>query len=339
MTGPMRLMLLCPGRGSYGREQLGSLPSDSPVLDGLDAFRADLGRATLRQMDSAERFGSKLHVAGENASILTFGATLADLEALDPSKGRLVCVAGNSMGWYTALGASGALPLPEAARLVETMGGYQAGNVLGGQVLYPTTDEDWRPDPLLQRSVDEALTWPGVELSIRLGGVAVLAGPREAVRRLLSELPELVRGPRSFPMQLPLHSAFHTSVMQGASERAAQELGDLEMRSPLLPLIDGLGRLHARWADPALLLDYTLGAQVTETFDLSACLRAGLQDYAPDAVLLPGPGETLGGAVAQVMIGLGWRGLRDRQDFFEAQSGPRPVVVSMCRPDQRAWVA
>jgi [acyl-carrier-protein] S-malonyltransferase len=243
------------------------------------------------------------------------------------------------MGWYTALGASGALSLAEAARLVETMGSYQAGNVQGGQVLYPTADEQWRPAPQLQARVDEALTWPGVELSIRLGGMAVLGGPREAVRTLLSELPEVVRGPRSFPLQLPLHSAFHTSVMVEASRRAQQELADLEMGSPQLPLIDGLGRLHARWASPELLLDYTLGAQVHDTFDLSASVLAGLQDYAPDAVLLPGPGETLGGSVAQVMIQAGWRGLRDRQDFLEAQQGERPVVISMCRPDQRALVA
>ena len=335
----LRLALLCPGRGSYGREQLGSLPADSPVLDQLDAYRSSLGRPTLREMDGAERYSARLHVAGENASILTFGATLADLEALDPNKGRLVCVAGNSMGWYTALGASGALPLMEAARLVETMGSYQAGNVQGGQVLYPVTDAEWRRDPALEAHVMEALDWPGVELSSRLGGTAVLAGPTEAVRRLLGELPKLQRGPRSFPLQLPLHSAFHTSVMQAASQRARSELADLDMRSPAIPLVDGLGRLHARWADPALLLDYTLGAQVSQTFDLTACLHALLQDYAPDAVLLPGPGESLGGSVAQAMIEIGWRGLRDRQDFFEAQKSEHPVVISMCRPEQRALVA
>ncbi len=335
----MRLMLLCPGRGSYAREQLGSLPASSPALDWLDAFRAGLGRPTLRELDAAERYSARLHVAGENASILTFGATLADLEALDPNKARLVCVAGNSMGWYTALGASGALSLAEAARLVETMGSYQAGNVQGGQVLYPTADEQWRPAPQLQARVDEALTWPGVELSIRLGGMAVLGGPREAVRTLLSELPEVVRGPRSFPLQLPLHSAFHTPLLAETRARAEAELADLPFRAPRVPLVDGRGQVWpAGWADPAAMRAWTLGDQVTVAYDFGAMVRSALGELGPDVVLLPGPGSNLAGAVAQVMIAEGWQGIHSKDDFLARQKAD-PIVLAMAWPDQRARAA
>ena len=54
--------------------------------------------------------------------------------------------------------------------------------------------------------------------------------------------------------------------------------------------------------------------------------------------MLPGPGSTMGGPVAQIMIQQGWRGLRDRQDFLEAQAGARPVLLSMAWPDQRGKV-
>ena len=334
----MRLFLLCPGRGSYGRNELGSLQGPSATLDRLDAIRAHLGRPTLRELDAAERFSARLHLAGEHASLLTAGATLADLETLNAARARIVGVGGNSMGWYTALHAAGALDLDAMATLVETFAAYQVDNVIGGQVLYPVVDEDWRPDAALRAVVDDALRLPGVELSIRLGGSAVLAGDEPAVRGLMQELPKLGRGRHEYPQRLPLHSAFHTSLLAGASERAVQDLSALPFRAPSRPLVDGTGRVHRAHADPEELRRYTLTTQVTETFDLTACLRVGLGEYAPDAVLLPGPGGSLGSAVAQVMIETGWRGLRDRKDFADAQAGEQPLLISMNRPEQRALV-
>ena len=333
----MRVFPLFPGRGSYQRDQLGTLQGPSAIVDALDTLRADLGRPTVRELDAAERYSAKLHVAGENASILTFAAGLADLAQVDRERTDICCVGGNSMGWYTALAASGVLDLTAAATLVETMGGWQAGNVQGGQLLYPTTDADWREDPALVANVAAALARPDVHLSIRLGGTAVLAGTTDAVRGLLADMPKVERGGRSFPLQLPLHSAFHTPVMAATSERAIEEIA-LPFRAPHTPLIDGRGQVFRGWSDPEDIEDWTLGAQVTDTFDLTACITTALGDYAPDAVLLPGPGESLGGPVAQVLIQLGWRGLRDRADFLEAQKSDAPVVLSMSRPDQRQRV-
>lgn len=334
----MRLLLLCPGRGSYGKAQLGSLQGVSPTLDNLDAYRASLGRPTLRELDALERFSPRQHMAGEHASLLTFGATLADLEQLSPDKARVVAVTGNSMGWYTALYVAGALSLDQAARLVETLGSYQLNNVVGAQVLYPTSDADWRPDPTLQAHVQSALQLPGVYLSIDLGGTVVLGASKEALPALLKALPSFKAGVRNYPLQLPLHSAFHTPLLQPASDRAKRELADLPFSAPTRPLIGGDGQRHPTWACPEALRDYTLGAQVVQPYNLSLALSTALGEYAPDAVLLPGPGGNLGGTVGQVMIRLGWRGLRDRQDFLEAQGGDRPVVISMVWPDQRALV-
>ena len=97
-----RALVVCPGRGSYGRDSLGSLSGmRSPSLDVLDAVRRGLGRPTVRELDAASTYSARSHVAGENASILTAGASLADLDQLDADKVRPVAVVGNSMGWYT----------------------------------------------------------------------------------------------------------------------------------------------------------------------------------------------------------------------------------------------
>ena len=45
-----RALVLCPGRGSYARDTLGSLKGlVSPALDVFDAHRASLGRPTVRE--------------------------------------------------------------------------------------------------------------------------------------------------------------------------------------------------------------------------------------------------------------------------------------------------
>ncbi len=335
-----RVVILCPGRGSYGRDSLKSLKNlDSPRLDHLDNYRSSLGRPTIREMDSAERFQSRLHLSGENASILTAGITLADLDQLDTTKVVVVGVVGNSMGWYTALGVAGALSMDDCARLIETMAHYQVGNVVGGQVVYPCVDAQWRFDFDLMVKVDAAVEEiPDLHWSIRLGGQAVLGGTEEALAKATEVLPPLIRGSYTFPLRLPMHSAFHTPMMSATSQRAQQELSDLGWRPPKIPMVDGHGRVwRPHHSDPGAIRDYTLGAQITDTFDLTTCIRVALRSFAPDAVILPGPGHKLGSAVAQTMIAEGWNNLHDSTGFVKRQD-KNPILLSMRWRDQRSWV-
>ncbi len=340
----LRVLVLCPGRGSYQRDQLGSLAGlHSPALAAFDAWRAAHGRPTVTQLDAADRFSPRLHIAGEHASALTAAASLADLDQLDPDKVDVVAACGNSMGWYTALGFAGALPLDACARLVDTMGWWQAREehgVVGGQLVYPLVDAHWRLDPALVDAVESAVQQiPDLSWSIRLGGQAVLGGTDDALNAAKDRLPPQSQGGLDFPLRLPLHSAFHTPLMAATADRAQAELADLPWQAPRIPLVDGRGMpWRPRWADPGALRDYTLGHQVTEAFDFTTMVATALGDHGPDAVLLPGPGGNLGGAVAQVMIQRGWQGLRSKADFVARQQGDRPVLISMARPEQRALV-
>ena len=337
----MRGLLICPGRGSYGKAELGSLSETVPLIAELDAFRTALGRTPLTALDAADRFTPRLHMAGEHASLLTFACTALDLQAIDAQRVETVAVIGNSMGWYTALYAAGVLDLPSAARLIETMGHYQSKDVLGvcgGQLLYPVCGEDWRPDAALEEAVARALEIDGVHLSIRLGGTVVLAGDNAAIKALQSALPKLKRGAHEYPLQLPLHSAFHTPIMAEASRRALIDLDDLNFQPPKIPLVAGNGRSFRAWSALDELRDYTLTTQVLEPYDFTHSLIAALGDYGPDVLILPGPGSTLAGSIAQTLIRVGWRGLRDRDDFVAAQKEETPLLAAMCWPDQRKAV-
>ena len=335
-----RALVLCPGRGSYGRPQLGSLQGrSSAFLDAFDAHRAALGRPTVRELDAAERYSARMHIAGEHASILTAAYALADIEALDPEEIDIVGICGNSMGWYTALTAAGSLGAADGAALVETMGAFQTGNVIGGQILYPLVGEDWRPDTALQALVDGAVAdIPDLHWSIRLGGQAVLGGTDAALRDAAGRLPALERGAARYPLKLPMHSAFHTPLLSGTRARAEPALAGLRWGAPSVPLVDGRGRIFpAGWADPLEIRDWTLGAQIDDVFDFSAMIEAALGELAPDAIVLPGPGSNLGGAVAQVLIRLGWQGIHSKADFLARQAAD-PIVLAMGREDQRPLV-
>ncbi|MEM9106931.1 MAG: ACP S-malonyltransferase, partial [Pseudomonadota bacterium] len=56
--------------------------------------------------------------------------------------------------------------------------------------------------------------------------------------------------------------------------------------------------------------------------------------FAPDCIIVLGPGNSLGGAVAQSLIGIGWEGMQSKSDFVARQS-EEPFLISMGLEDQR----
>jgi hypothetical protein len=126
--------------------------------------------------------------------------------------------------------------------------------------------------------------------------------------------------------------------MAATGERARAELADLAIRSPSITLVGGDGALHRPWASPAALWSYTLGPQIVEPFDFSRAIATALGELGPDVIVLPGPGDSLGAPIGQVLIARRWRGLRDRAGFLAAQASDRAIVLAMSRPDQRARV-
>ncbi|MCA8956493.1 MAG: ACP S-malonyltransferase [Planctomycetes bacterium] len=329
MSAPTAV-LLCPGRGAYGRDELGFLARhqvDGPVAEALrecDARRAEAGGAesTLTAIDRAERFRPGLHLQGVNAAELIYFGSMLHLEHLR-CRYRIVAVAGNSLGWYTALAASGALDPTEGWRLVHTMAELQL-LVEGGQVLTTLVGEDWFPDAAAHAEVEAAMAAARdagddafVAPSIRLGGHLVLGGTKQGIALLLQRLPKRRVGDREFPLQLAGNGPFHTELCQATSRAAVDRLAGLRIRRPTTHLVDGLGRVHSPWsADPRRLLDYTLTTQVLEPFDFTAAVRTAIREFNPDVLLCAGPGTSLRAPVGHVVLAEGYRGLHDKQALF-----------------------
>ena len=336
-------LVVCPGRGSYNREELGYLVrhhGDQAAMIGvMDAYRAGLGQTTISDLDGRATFSPGEHGRGDNASLLIHACAACDFLAIDRSRYDVVAVTGNSMGWYTALGCGGALSPEGAMTLVNTMGRLMQEASIGGQVIYPLVDENWQVIPGQREAVmgivAEIQGRPGccLEISIELGGFLLFGGNEAALKALMQALPPIED---RFPLRLAKHAAFHTSLQQPVAEQVRAMLASDLFARPALPLIDGRGVIWSPYAsDPADLWDYTLGHQIVKPYDFTRAIQVGLREFAPDCVILLGPGNSLGGALAQSMIGIGWQGLTSKADF-QARQAVDPYLLSMGLAEQRA---
>ena len=103
-------------------------------------------------------------------------------------------------------------------------------------------------------------------------------------------------------------------------------------------MIDGHGSIwwpHATSLD--LLHRYTFDTQIVEPYRFAKAVGAGVREFAPEAIIVLGPGTTLGGSVIQSLIAANWKGMKDRAGFEDLQARD-PVVLSMGRDDQRVLV-
>jgi len=336
-------VVIFPGRGTYGKDELGYLTrfhSDkADFIKGVDAWRKSQGRETVAALDNTARYSAAKHASSLNASALIYTCALADFAAINRDKFEIVAVCGNSLGWYLTLAAAGALNQVNAIRLIDTMGALMEAEGVGGQLVYPFVDGDWRESAANIRAISNALhdgrTEGEAYLSIRLGGMAVLAGDEAGMAAMEKTLPQVED---RYPFRLARHSAFHTPLLQHVSDKAFATLDTDFFEAPSIPMIDGRG---AVWSPFSTELDalhqYTLGHQIVETYDFSKSIEVALKEFAPDRFILVGPGSTLGAPIAQEMIRHRWLGLQSKADFSARQKSD-PFLLAMGRAEQRAAV-
>lgn len=336
-----KALVIAPGRGTYNKEELGYLKrhhdDKKNLIAAIDAYREKAGQETVSSLDNRASFSLSEHSRGDNASPLIYACALGDFLSIDRDKYDIAAVTGNSMGWYIALACAGAASNDNALHIINTMGTLMQESLIGGQMIYSLVDENWREIPgrraYLQNLMAEVNAKPGCEVytSIELGGMLVFGGNKEA----LAELEKALKPEGRFPMRLQNHAAFHTPLLAGISDHARGMLGDDLFQKPALPMVDGRGAIWSPYAaDTQQVWDYTLGHQVRQHYDFTRAVQVGVKEFAPDAVIILGPGATLGGAVAQSLIGINWQGWTSKEDF-QARQKENPYIISMGMDDQR----
>lgn len=336
MSRKKRLVVICPGRGSYTKETLGYLKKHRPKIDDfisdIDGRRRARGEVTISDLDNAEVFSPGTHTKGENASTLIYACSYADFQSIDLEKNEIVAVTGNSMGWYLALSFAGALDWAGSFDVINTMGSMMKEKIIGGQLIFPLIDGDWKKSAELSDLLKEAILktrneGPEFEVypSIHLGGYAVIGGTPKGLSFLMKALPKI----ENYPFQLVNHAAFHTPLLTETSARAFEVLPTDIFSKPKLPLIDGQGKIWQPYStDTEALYQYTLGHQVVATYDFTKAVTVALKEFAPDNLVLLGPGNSLGGSIGQILVENEWESIRSKADFSARQKAD-PYLISM----------
>ena len=221
------LLVVCPGRGTYNKTELGYLKrhhaDKADFIAEADAVRAANGGEPLSALDGAERFSPALHTRGDIASPLIHASAYLDFLDIDRERFAIAAVTGNSMGWYTALACAGAVTGGNGFAIVDAMGhhsqarrGRRPGAADPGRRGLAAGDRLARSRARSRRARSARGRSIALFLSIDLGGMLVLAGNEAGLAALLAEAPEM---PGRAPMRLINHGPFHTPLMQGSSER------------------------------------------------------------------------------------------------------------------------
>ena len=230
-----------------GRE-LADYPVARRVFDEVDAA---LGQRLSTLM--AEGPEAELTLT-ENAQPALMAVSMAVLAVLRQEYGIDVsrlgrCVAGHSLGEYTALTAVGSFGIGDAARLLRTRGlamqkavpvGEGAMAALMGldlQTAHEVTAEATRD------SYDGAVC---VAANDNAPGQVVISGSRAAVVRA-TEIAALRGAKRS--IMLPVSGPFHCPLMAPVADVMAQALAGVDIQPPALPLISNVTAHEVR--DPA----------------------------------------------------------------------------------------
>ncbi len=173
----------------------------------------------------------------ENAQPAIMANAMATLRVLEREFGvvlsdKAACVAGHSLGEYTALCAAGAFSLSDTARLLKLRGqAMQAAVPVGEGAMAALLGADIEKATALAAAAAE-----GEECDVANDndpGQVVISGHKGAIDRAIALVKEhgIKRG-----IALPVSAPFHCSLMQPAADRMAQALTDTPPGALSVPL-------------------------------------------------------------------------------------------------------
>jgi [acyl-carrier-protein] S-malonyltransferase len=250
-----------PGQGSQavgmGKALAEAFAPAQAVFDEVDA--------ALGQKLSALMFDGPMDelTLTANAQPALMAVSMAAMRVLEAEAGvslktHAACVAGHSLGEYSALAAAGALSIADAARLLRIRGNaMQAAVPVGVGAMAAVLGMEF--DAV--KEVAEAAAQGDIcgAANDNGGGQVVVSGHKAAVERAISIAQE--RGARR-AMLLPVSAPFHCALMQPAADAMAQALANVTVNAPAVPVVANVTAGYV--SDPATIRDL-LVRQVTGT--------------------------------------------------------------------------
>lgn len=224
-----------PGQGSQqvgmGKALAEQFPAAKAVFDEVDDALGEKLSATM--WDGPE---DRLTLTANTQPAL-LSVSIAALRVLEQERGVRVSdlqfVAGHSLGEYSALCASGALSLADAARLLRVRGNAMQAAVpvgQGGMTALIGTDIDQAREIAKEAAQGEVLE----VANDNGGGQVVVSGAKAAAERVV-EIAKAKGVKRALP--LPVSAPFHSPLMAPAAEIMREALALVSVNTPAVPVI------------------------------------------------------------------------------------------------------
>ncbi|MEE4202119.1 MAG: ACP S-malonyltransferase [Halieaceae bacterium] len=203
-------------------------------------------------------------------------------------------VAGHSLGEYSALVAAGTLSLTDAVRLVRRRGQAMQEAVPAGEGAMAAIiglSDDVIID--ICASVTETAGEFVGAVNFNAPGQVVIAGAATAVKRATEALKE-EGAKRALP--LPVSAPFHTPLMAPAAAVMAEELSDIRLASPAMPV---LSNVEATGQTDAEVIRTLLVQQVASPVRWTECVQ-WMRHQAVSTFIECGPGKVLSGLIKRI---------------------------------------
>ncbi|MCD9147676.1 ACP S-malonyltransferase [Pseudophaeobacter flagellatus] len=231
----MTIAFVFPGQGAQaigmGQALAAAYPAARSIFDEVDAA---LGENLSKLIWEGDIETLTLTQNAQPALMATSMAAMRALESEGVTIDQAACVAGHSLGEYSALAAAGAISVADTARLLRTRGeamqsavpvGIGAMAALLGLDFATVQDiaaEAAQPGEVVQAANDNDPTQ------------VVVSGHKAAVERA-AEIAK-ARGAKRAVM-LPVSAPFHCALMQPAADVMAQALAAVEISAPAVPVV------------------------------------------------------------------------------------------------------
>ncbi len=282
-----------PGQGAQtigmGKALAEAYPEAKAVFDEVDAA---LGESLSGLIWEGEQETLTLTQNAQPALMATSLAAMKALEAEGVTIAAASCVAGHSLGEYSALAAAGALSIGDTARLLCTRGeAMQAAVPVGEGAMAAILGLDFAA----VQEVAEAAAQGEVCQAANDNDPTqvVVSGAKAAVERAAEIAKE--KGARRAVM-LPVSAPFHCALMQPAADVMEAALAQVEIKAPAVPVIANVRA--AAVSDPdeirKLLVEQVTG---------SVRWRESVQNMAADGVTEfweIGAGKALSGMIRKI---------------------------------------
>lgn len=227
-----------------------------------------------------------------NTQVAILTTSIAALEVLKKHGIKPMMVAGLSLGEYSALVASGALSLEEALVLVEKRGSFMkedSDKYKGEMAAVLGVSQE-----IIQEVCNECKDLGVISIAnYNCPGQIVIAGEIESLNKAIELLNE--RGAKKV-IKLPVSGAFHTELLENASNRLREELDKVNFNEFNIRFIPNLtGETLEEIENLKDILKNQVKSSVQWEKSINTMINEGV-----DTFIEVGPGKALSGFVKKV---------------------------------------